>query len=288
MTEPLFSVIIPTYRRPELLAKAVRSVLAQTINDLECLVVDDASPERPEVPHDPRVRVVRRKKNEGEPAARNTGLKQAKGRYVAFLDDDDRYTPGRLVLALEGLARAPVSVCFRAGMDGVASGNRRLEGEVHDVILNGLTPQMGQVAVHRNLMPRFDESFPALTDVDWWLRASADHAVATVPEVGLLYRRHDGPRNRNGTEERIRCSLLLMEKHEEYFRAHPRASAFRWRRIGLMAGLVGDFALARRALLRSLHHAASARALLHLGRAVRPTRAAVSTVDRTTLEAVDG
>ena len=288
MTAPLFSVIIPTYGRPGLLAQAVASVLAQTIDDLECLVVDDASPEAPQVPNDPRVRLIRRRRNGGEPAARNTGLKQAKGRYVAFLDDDDRFRRGRLALALEGLVRAPVSVCFRAGMDGVASGNRRLEGEVHEVILNGLTPQIGQVAVHREVMPPFDEGFQALTDVDWWLRLSRDQSVTTVPEVGLLYRRHDGPRNRNGTEERVRCSLLLLDKHHEYFRTHPRAAAFRWRRIGLMAGLVGDFALARRALLRSLHHAASARALLHLGRAVRPTRTAVSTVDRRTLEVVDG
>ncbi|MBI4259617.1 MAG: glycosyltransferase family 2 protein, partial [Actinobacteria bacterium] len=102
---PLFSVIVPTHGRPAYLAEALASVAAQTIEDWEAVVVDDASPEPVEVPDDPRFRLVRRDENGGPGAARNSGLAAATGRYIAFLDDDDLFTPDRLEVALEGLQR---------------------------------------------------------------------------------------------------------------------------------------------------------------------------------------
>ncbi|MGH2727704.1 MAG: glycosyltransferase family 2 protein, partial [Actinomycetota bacterium] len=101
MTSPLVSVIVTTYERQAMLGEAIASVLAQTIQDFEIVVVDDASPTPATAPADPRIRVVRRETNGGEPAARNSGLDAARGRYVAFLDDDDRYVPERLAIGLE-------------------------------------------------------------------------------------------------------------------------------------------------------------------------------------------
>lgn len=270
---PLFSVIVATYARPQFLEEAVGSVLAQTVRDFECIVVDDASPDPARVPDDPRVRLVRRSENGGEPAARNTGIRHARGRYLAFLDDDDLFTPDRLALALEGLARAPVSICWRRPLGGPVGENRVLEGRVHDVILDHLTPQMGQVAVDRAAALPFDEDFAALTDVEWWLRTAGTLPVSTVRRVGLLYRVHRGPRNRNGLEARVRCSLMLLDRHAPYFETHPRAAAFRWKRIGLMADLLGDRPLARAAFRRSLRLRPEARTVWHLVRSLRPSRA---------------
>src|SRR5437588_9672841 len=114
MTDPAFTVIVPTYGRPQFLSEAVRSVLDQTVSDLECLVVDDASPEPVIVEGDGRVRIIRRASNGGPPAARNTGIRNARGRYVAFLDDDDLFTTDRLELAVRGLDEAPVALCERS------------------------------------------------------------------------------------------------------------------------------------------------------------------------------
>jgi glycosyltransferase involved in cell wall biosynthesis len=272
VTQPLFSVIIPTYGRPEFLAEAVASVLAQTVDDFECIVVDDASPEPVTVVEDPRVRLIRKDENAGEPAARNTGMDHARGRYLAFLDDDDLFTPNRLALALEALVRAPVALCWRRDITGSVSGRRLLEGDVSSVILDEMTPQIGQIAIRRELAPRFDEDFAALTDVDWVFRVSRDLPFATTPEPGLIYRTHSGPRNRNGQSVRITCSLKLLERYGDFFAARPEAAAFRWKRIGLMAQGLHDHALARSAFRRSLKLKLSPRVVVHMVRSVRFSR----------------
>jgi len=101
--QPLVSVIIPTYGRDEKLVEAVRSVIEQTYDNIELFVVDDASPEPVEehlssVPLESltAVRVIRHDENRGANTARNSGIDAANGKYVAFLDDDDRWVETKL------------------------------------------------------------------------------------------------------------------------------------------------------------------------------------------------
>ena len=97
---PKVSLIIATYNRADLLPRAVNSVLSQTCDDYEIIIVDDCSPDNtPEIVRefsDPRIRAIRHQTNRGAAAARNTGIAQARGEYIAFLDDDDECTPNRL------------------------------------------------------------------------------------------------------------------------------------------------------------------------------------------------
>src|SRR3954470_12436111 len=169
-SSPSFSVVVPTYDRPELLSAALESVRTQTIDDFECIVVDDCSPTPPVVPDDPRFRVVRTARNSGPSAAVNLGLREATGTYVIRLDDDDVFAEDRLDLARRGLARAPIAVCwaFTIGTDDVSG--RQLDGNVRDVILDAITPHMGTVAMRRDLYPFLDEDFLGAEDVEWWLR----------------------------------------------------------------------------------------------------------------------
>ena len=271
MPDPVFSVIIATYDRPDFLATALGSVLAQTVPDFEIIVVDDAGPDPVRYEGDPRVRVVRRAENGGPAAARNTGLRQARGRYVTFLDDDDLYTPDRLALAVEGLARGPLTHCWIQYVDAPAGRNRVLDGEVGPQILDGLTPHLGTVAVARAIAVPFDERFLAAEDVEWWLRMAQRTPMNTVPRIGYLLRRHGQPRHRIDLTTRVRSRLLLMEVHAGYFAAHPAAAAFQWKRIGLMAGDLGDFALARAAFARSFRLHPQVNTLWHLLRAVPRT-----------------
>ena len=92
-TTPCFSVVIATYRRAHLLSRAIDSVLNQTFTDFELLVVDDASPDDTELVvrayGDGRVRYVRCARIRGGAGARNVGVRQARGEFIAFLDDDD-------------------------------------------------------------------------------------------------------------------------------------------------------------------------------------------------------
>jgi glycosyltransferase involved in cell wall biosynthesis len=275
MHSPVFSVLIPTYNRPKLLAQAIDSVFSQTIQDFECIVIDDASPQPAHIPNDPRIRLVRRDMNGGPPAARNTGLEHARGRYVTFLDSDDLFTPDRLAIALEGLERAPVALCWTAFLGDETRQGRSLNGNVYNSIADALIPHLGTTAIVKELAPRFDERFVAVQDVDWWIRVAAAADVATVPRVGYLFRRHSGARHRNDTDAHVAGNLLLLEKHNHYFAAHPRAAGFRWKRIGLKAHAVGDYALARRAFIRSSRLRPETKTLWHLGRSLRRSKARI-------------
>ena len=97
---PRVSVIITTYNRANLLPRAVSSVLTQTYDDYEIIIVDDCSTDHTQEViqrmKDPRVRSFKHEVNRGAAAARNTGISNAIGEYIAFLDDDDECTPNRL------------------------------------------------------------------------------------------------------------------------------------------------------------------------------------------------
>lgn len=116
---PLVSVVVPSFRRPQLLERAVRSALAQTIEDLEVVVVLDG-------PHDPdpvfdalnsdrRVRIHQLSQRQGANAARNEGVAEARGQWVAFLDDDDVWLPRKIEQQLLGAVksrfRRPIMAC---------------------------------------------------------------------------------------------------------------------------------------------------------------------------------
>src|SRR5512139_1572721 len=99
---PLVSVVIPTYNCGGLVERAVHSVLSQTYSDLEVIIVDDASTDDTgdrlkalqQVDH--RVRYFRYDSNRGSQAARNTGIRLSKGKFLAFLDSDNEWLPGKL------------------------------------------------------------------------------------------------------------------------------------------------------------------------------------------------
>lgn len=106
----LVSVIIPVYQGERLILGAVRSALAQTHTDLEVLVVDDGSTDSTlrvlAAIDDPRLRILRQP-NAGTAAARNRALERARGRYIAFLDSDDRWFPDKLATEIRALESAP-------------------------------------------------------------------------------------------------------------------------------------------------------------------------------------
>lgn len=116
MAAPLVSVIIAVYNGEACITRALDSVFAQDFADCEVLVVDDAS--RDSTPrilrsYGDRIRVIRRKRNRGLAAARNRGVDRANGRYVAFLDADDLWLPGRLAKTVAALeARKTATLAF--------------------------------------------------------------------------------------------------------------------------------------------------------------------------------
>lgn len=97
---PTLSVIIPTYNREKLIARSIRSVLHQTYRDFELILIDDGSTDETEQVvqdfGDERIRFFRQEENRGAAAARNIGIKESKGTFIAFQDSDDEWLPEKL------------------------------------------------------------------------------------------------------------------------------------------------------------------------------------------------
>ena len=111
---PTVSVIIPTYNRAHLIGRAIQSVLNQTYRDFEIIVVDDGSADNTEEVvksfYDKRIKYIKHKKNKGAAATRNTGIKAARGKYIAFQDSDDEWLPEKLEKQMKVFENAPAKV----------------------------------------------------------------------------------------------------------------------------------------------------------------------------------
>src|SRR5262245_52731262 len=118
---PIVSIIIPAYNRQKSLKSAIKSALQQSIRDIEVIVVDDGSTDKTAVvaeqsaDSDPRVRVLRHNSTRGAQAARNTGAKTARGRWLSFLDSDDTLLKKSLELRLEVAAAENTDVVHSDG-----------------------------------------------------------------------------------------------------------------------------------------------------------------------------
>lgn len=196
------SVIIPVYQRQEDGEEALRSVLAQRGVDFELILVDDGSPTPfelpPDVRGDRRVRLVRQARNGGAAAARNRGIEEARHDWIAFLDSDDLWHPGKLsaqlAFAEEQCANAPGRLCaavtgFRQTRNGGSAVDRiPIDGHRPEDLAAGCWYSPGSTALLTRAafatVGPFDEKLERLEDLDWYLRfALAGGVVVTLPEV---------------------------------------------------------------------------------------------------------
>lgn len=185
---------------------AVASLQAQTLRDVEIIVVDDGSndgsADAVRAIADPRVRLVVHDVNLGIPLARNSGLSAATGRYIAWLDSDDIALPHRLAVQLAFLeANRPIAMV--GGAAGTIRGGRRAlrprrPARVHEQIVPTLlfrsafqqSSIMGRGEILRQYPYR--PEFPVCEDVDMFIRLTRDHRTANLDEVLVNRRLHKG------------------------------------------------------------------------------------------------
>lgn len=206
---PLVSIVLPTANRRERLGAALSSALAQTYDHLEVIVVDDASASAVddivEAVADPRARLIRRSVNGGAAAARNTGLKEARGDLIAFIDDDDRWDPvkvARQVAFLDAHPDMGVVTCdYRIERDTGGSTPLLFRGasrvDADQMLWANFVGSFSFVMVRRRLVEpelTIDETFASAEDWDLWLRCSRLAPVGRVNEPLVAYVSHDGPR----------------------------------------------------------------------------------------------
>lgn len=208
-SEALVSVILPTHDRPQLLREAIESVLSQSHQHFELIVVDDASgPETAMVLAtltDPRIRCFRRERNGFDCAARNIGLAHARGQYVAYLDDDNLIGAAWLRGLIWAFESHPECDLVYGAMLHDATTNRDgwpicglMPWNRQRLLLGNLMDQ-GTIA-HRAGMPeaRYDEGIRGAADWEFVVRMTAERDAVAVPIVAVHYRTRQDDRISNG------------------------------------------------------------------------------------------
>ena len=221
---PLVSVVVPTHNRSRLLRRTLRSILGQQVA-LEVVVVDDGSTDDTVTVAaiDPRVLVVRHSQAAGVSAARNRGISEARGKWIAFCDDDDLWAPDKLTRQLEAVERE--------GADWVYAGDVNVDDRLR--VLSGGPPP--DPALVMSLMERgnpiasggsnvvvrarvlsalggFDRGLRRTEDWDLWIRLARVGTPAWVCEPLVAYRFHAG----NVTaapDEMLSEALQLSERY---------------------------------------------------------------------------
>ena len=244
---PRVSVILPVNDRAPVVGRAITSVLEQSVSDLELLVIDDGSTDDLDAVlrdfPDPRLRLLRHHPRRGAAAARNRGLREARGSYIAFLDSDDFWFPGSLAAQLARFDAAPRGTGLVFGLVERRDHQGRLsvvghpaDGDIHRAMLaRNVVIGPPAVMLRREVVDRvglFDEGMPACEDYDYWIRVSRDFSVACIEQP--LYRWHDGhdPLGKQGSRlsdnipANLRARARLYAKHGAAMRAAGTAHRF--------------------------------------------------------------
>jgi glycosyltransferase involved in cell wall biosynthesis len=156
-TTPVASVVIPAYNCDDVIENAIESTLRQTIDDIEVIVVDDGSVDDTatvvEQISDPRVTLIQHKTNQGRSAARNTGIANASGEFVAYLDADDAWRSRKLEAQISELQRRPDN-WIAAYCDAIYNRSEGLTQLINDLVPRQTGLEGGQELKHEVLMWR--------------------------------------------------------------------------------------------------------------------------------------
>ena len=253
---PLISIIIPTHNRSTFLKRAINSVLYQTFKDFELIIIDDASSDKTgeivKSYSDKRIRYIRHEDNKGGPAARNTGITQAEGRYIALLDDDDEWSyPEKLAKQIQKFSEVSEKVgLIYTGHEVRESDGRLLRterpearGDVHLRLLLGTTLSSNTPLIRKACFQKvglFDESLKSCQDWDMWKRISDHYEFDYVPEILAITYRHEKQIS-SDFSAMIPGRTRMVEKHWGEFRRHPEIFVIHLKRLGKMHCINGTW-----------------------------------------------
>jgi glycosyltransferase involved in cell wall biosynthesis len=223
------SVVIPTRDRSHIVIDTVRSTLRQRHVELEVIVVDDGSRDATadalEALGDSRVTVLRNASSRGVAHARNRGIERAAHPWIAFLDDDDRWSPDKLRVQLDRVRAEEADFVYTAGL-AVAADDRRVlwtspaftpeelrrDIRSRNLIFAGSSNVLARTELLRRL-GGFDESLHHIADWDLWIRLTEAGRPAACPEPLLAYVVHETNMHRTAIDSAMREGHLLRAKH---------------------------------------------------------------------------
>ena len=249
---PDVSVIIPTYNRAHLISRAIQSVLDQSYQDFEIIVVDDCSTDNTEEvirefqEKDERIRYIRHERNKGPAAARNSGIKAVKGEYIAFQDSDDEWLPEKLEKQMKVFKISPPEVGV------VYTGFWRLEktkktyipfswvtqkeGNIHEDLLRGNFIGTPVALIRKECFKKvelFDEYISAREDWELWIRISKYYEFKYIPEPLMISYYTSGGVDEKSIIVNINILEFIVNKHYKNFAEHKKILSKHYFNIGL-------------------------------------------------------
>lgn len=235
MERDLISVVMPTHKRkPELIEKSIKSVLNQTYSNLELIIVDDSPREYTEriivkefveSLKDKRIIYIEHDRNMGANIARNTGVDNSTGKYIAFIDDDDEWFPTKIEKQYEVALKYPevALVYCKAILINEHNGKVRpiinwmYRGNQYKRLLRqNFIGSNSFVLVKRKVfyeVGKYDESLLSNQDYDLFIRISKEHDIDFVEEVLVRYYIHKGERISTNPEKQLQGRLALYDKY---------------------------------------------------------------------------
>lgn len=226
---PKVSVIIPTKNRDHYVSFAIKSVLGQTFKDFELIVCDAASTDNTEEVvgkfDDERIRYIREDIDRGVSASRNIGIRNSRGTFVAFLDDDDLWMPSKLEKQLGLIEKSPSVGAVTAGCWVI---NQRgsivrfeipsVKGKIFPAILRrNCVGNCSMVLARKECLEKvgmFDESLHAVEDYDLWIRLAKYYEFECAKEYLVLGRIH-GVNISTDRQRLLRATELLYKKYSK-------------------------------------------------------------------------
>ncbi len=225
------SVIIPTFNRINTTTQAVDSVVGQTVVPEEIIVVDDGSTDETSQHirnHYPDVQLITQE-NQGVSAARNAGIRKAKGEWIALLDSDDEWLPQKLELQIEVVEKDPSALLVHTNEKWIRNRkfvnqmkkHQKRGGYIYEHCLPLCCISPSSVLIKKELFDQvgyFDESLPACEDYDLWLRICSKYPVSYLDEPLIIkYGGHEDQLSRKywGMDRfRIRSLVKILESGE--------------------------------------------------------------------------
>jgi len=265
---PLVSIVLPTYNGSRYLPEAIESCLAQTHQDWELIVVDDCSRDStPEiitryVAQDPRIRTIRHPSNQKLPRALNTGHAAARGTYLTWISDDNRYLP----LALEEMTRfleehPTVGVvyadCVMINDRGEYLQDWPAQPASRIAYMNSLRACFLYRRSVYEMVGGYDANQFLAEDWDFWLRAARHFALVPLHKTLYQYRWHDQSLTKAANRSQVRDSIeRALRRHLPYLRHSSRQDVARgWTVCAANAVRRGDLVQAVAAYGRALRTA---------------------------------
>lgn len=268
MSTPAVSVILPTYNRAPVLARAMRSVLAQTFTDLELIVVDDGSSDHSETVvrsfDDPRVAYIKREHGGSVAVARNTGIGKARAPLIAFQDSDDEWLLDKLerqVSALETAGERTGLICggyivlpVRGAAHRVRPTERMQNGDWDaSNIFNFqfIAPTWLARRETLELAGGFDESLPNMEDWEFSFRLFLHTRIRVLDEPVLM--KHGSADGLNAIKaSRIASLKQIIQHHGKLWNEHPRILANLYNKLGHCQCMHGEMVDGRANLRHAL------------------------------------